>query len=84
MLAQQNILALLHTFETAALHMSFTKAATTLNLTQGAVSQRIRSLESMLGFRLFIRMTRKLQLTDEGERLLGVLAFSLKRISDEM
>ena len=84
MLAQQNILALLHTFETAALHMSFTKAATTLNLTQGAVSQRIRSLESMLGFRLFIRMTRKLQLTDEGERLLGVLAFSLKRISDEI
>ena len=62
MLAQQNILALLHTFETAALHMSFTKAATTLSLTQGAVSQRIRSLESMLGFRLFIRMTRKLQL----------------------
>ena len=84
MLAQQNILALLHTFETAALHMSFTKAATTLNLSQGAVSQRIRSLESMLGFRLFIRMTRKLQLTDEGERLLGVLAFSLKRISDEI
>ncbi len=52
MLAQQNMLALLHTFETAALHMSFTKAATTLNLSQGAVSQRIRSLESMLGFRL--------------------------------
>ncbi|OUF04867.1 hypothetical protein AZ021_004532 [Enterobacter ludwigii] len=64
--------------------MSFTKAATTLNLTQGAVSQRIRSLESRLGFRLFIRMTRKIQLTDEGERLLGVLAFSLKHISDEI
>ena len=77
MLAQQNILALLHTFETAALHMSFTKAATTLNLTQGAVSQRIRSLESMLGFRLFIRMTRKLQLTDEGSVYLAYSRFHL-------
>jgi len=84
MTAQQNMLALLHTFEIAALHMSFTKAANTLSLTQGAVSQRIRTLESILGFRLFIRMTRKLQLTEDGERLLGVLAHSLKRISDEI
>ncbi|HDC4397862.1 TPA: LysR family transcriptional regulator [Enterobacter cloacae] len=84
MLAQQNILALLHTFECAALHMSFTRAANILNLTQGAVSQRIRHLEDMLGFRLFIRLTRKLQLTNEGARLLGILSSSLKRIDDEI
>ncbi|HFZ2452617.1 TPA: LysR family transcriptional regulator, partial [Klebsiella pneumoniae] len=84
MLAQQNILALLHTFECAALHMSFTRAANILNLTQGAVSQRIRHLEEMLGFRLFIRLTRKLQLTNEGARLLGILSSSLKRIDDEI
>lgn len=84
MLVQQNILPLLHTFECAALHLSFTRAANTLNLTQGAVSQRIRHLEEMLGFRLFIRLTRKLQLTDEGVRLLSVLSSSLKRIDDEI
>jgi LysR family D-serine deaminase transcriptional activator len=82
--AQENMLALLHTFEVAALHLSFTRAAHTLNLTQGAVSQRIRHLETLLGFRLFIRMTRKLQLTDEGARLLSVLSLSLKRINDEI
>ncbi len=84
MLVQQNILSLLHTFECAALHLSFTRAASTLNLTQGAVSQRIRHLEERLGFRLFIRMTRKLQLTEEGARLLSVLSSSLKRIDDEI
>lgn len=84
MFAQENMLALLHTFEIAALHLSFTRTAKTLSLTQGAVSQRIRHLETLLGFRLFIRMTRKLQLTDEGERLLSVLSLSLKRINDEI
>lgn len=81
---QENMLALLHTFEIAALHLSFTRAAKTLNLTQGAVSQRIRHLETLLGFRLFIRLTRRLQLTDEGERLLRVLSLSLKHIIDEI
>lgn len=84
MLNKHNMLSLLHTFETAALYMSFTLAAKSLNLTQGAVSQRIRHLEAMLGFRLFIRMTRKLKLSEEGERLLGVLSHSLKRINDEI
>jgi len=84
MSAQENLLALLHTFEIAAHHLSFTRAAKTLNLTQGAVSQRIRHLETLLGFRLFLRLTRKLQLTDEGGRLLNVLSMSLKRINDEI
>ena len=76
MLVQQNRLALLHTFEVTAMHLSFTRAAEELHLTQGAVSHRIRHLEELLGFRLFIRMTRKLALTQEGERLLAILSRS--------
>lgn len=41
----------------------FTKAAEELFLTQGAISQRIRRLEELLKFKLFIRLTRKLVLT---------------------
>ena len=73
MLEQQSILALLQTFEVTARHLSFTLAAHEMNLTQGAVSHRIRRLEMHIGFRLFIRMTRKLALTEEGKRLLATL-----------
>lgn len=84
MLVQQNRLALLHTFEVTAMQLSFTRAAEELHLTQGAVSHRIRHLEELLGFRLFIRMTRKLALTQEGERLLALLSRSLRQINDEI
>jgi LysR family transcriptional regulator, D-serine deaminase activator len=84
MLVQQNQLALLHTFEITATHLSFTRAAEDLHLTQGAVSHRIRHLETLLGFRLFIRMTRKLALTQEGERLRATLSRSLRQINDEI
>ena len=67
------MLALLHTFEVSARHLSFTKAAEELYLTQGAISQRIRRLEELLKFKLFIRLTRKLVLTPEGEQLLLAL-----------
>lgn len=40
MLVEQSMLALLHTFEVSARHLSFTKAAEELFLTQGAISQR--------------------------------------------
>ena len=57
------------TFEIAARHLSFTKAARELFVTQAAVSQQIRQLENQLGFKLFHRMTRKLALTEEGQKL---------------
>lgn len=84
MLESHHHLALLHTFDVAAHHLSFTKAAEELFLTQGAVSQRIRLLESQLGFRLFIRMTRHIALTEEGQRLLSTLTQSLRRINNEI
>ncbi|WP_417507598.1 LysR substrate-binding domain-containing protein [Marinomonas gallaica] len=62
-------LPFLHTFVVAAKHLSFTKAAQELFLTQGAVSQQIRQLEQRLGFALFVRYHRSLELTSMGARL---------------
>lgn len=62
-------LAPLRAFEVAARHLSFTRAAEELNLTQGAVSQQIKQLEAHLGFPLFLRQPRKLVLTEEGSQL---------------
>jgi LysR family transcriptional regulator, glycine cleavage system transcriptional activator len=53
----------------AARHLSFTEAACELHLTQSAVSHRIRGLEEELGFSLFKRLTRRLELTPQGRAL---------------
>ena len=55
----------LRAFEAAARHMSFTRAAAELNVTQTAVSHQIRRLEEQLGMRLFVRRNRALSLTRE-------------------
>lgn len=73
-------LAPLRAFEVAARHLSFTRAADELNLTQGAVSQQIKQLEQHLGFRLFARLPRKLELTEEGNQLAHVVRESLTTI----
>ena len=57
----------LRAFEAAGRHLSFTRAADELFVTQAAVSHQIKSLEEYLGFPLFIRRNRKLLLTDEGQ-----------------
>lgn len=80
----QNKLTLLSTFEVAARHQSFKLAAEELFLTPSAISHRIQQLELQLGFRLFIRKTRKLVLTEDGSRLLLTLTTSLRRIDDEI
>ena len=56
----------LKAFEAAARHMSFTKAAEELSVTQTAVSHQIRRLEGELGVRLFLRLKDGLALTPEG------------------
>ncbi len=63
----------LRAFEASARHLSFTQAAGELNLTQSAVSQHVRSLESFLGRELFIRRTRALLLTEDGANYLPVV-----------
>ncbi|MFC6668686.1 transcriptional regulator GcvA [Marinobacterium aestuariivivens] len=54
-------------FEAAARHLSFTQAASELNVTQGAISRQIRHLEDYLGRSLFVRDKRQLALTQTGE-----------------
>ncbi|QCR37808.1 transcriptional regulator [Nissabacter sp. SGAir0207] len=56
----------LKAFESAARHMSFTKAAEELNVTQTAISHQIRRLEEELGIKLFLRQKNALSLTTEG------------------
>jgi LysR family glycine cleavage system transcriptional activator len=73
-------LADLHAFEAAARHLSFTKAADELGVTQGAISQRIRKLEQLLALRLFERRTRSLVLTSAGQTLATAVADGLSRI----
>jgi LysR family glycine cleavage system transcriptional activator len=64
-------LAALRAFEAAARHLSFTKAAHELGMTQAAVSYQVRLLEERLGVSLFLRKPRKVQLTDAGAHLAG-------------
>jgi DNA-binding transcriptional LysR family regulator len=58
--------AALVSFEAAARHESFTKAADELSLTQSAICRQIGSLESFLGIELFRRSRRGVKLTDAG------------------
>ena len=57
-------------FNIVARHNSFSSAAEVLNLTKGAVSHQIRLLESELGFSLFRRLPRGIELTTTGKDLL--------------
>ena len=70
------------TFEVAAKHLSFTLAASELNVTQAAISQHIRGLEKALGCKLFLRKHNAIELTSEGETLLEAVTSGLDRLSD--
>ncbi len=63
----------LRAFEAAARHLSFTKAAEELFVTQAAISHQIKALEEMLGVRLFRRYNRRLELTQAGRSYLPPL-----------
>lgn len=57
----------LRAFEAAARHMSFKDAAEELSVSQSAVSHQIKALEESLGFPLFARKTRSVELTRKGQ-----------------
>ncbi|MBT8433383.1 MAG: LysR family transcriptional regulator, partial [Gammaproteobacteria bacterium] len=57
----------LRVFESAARHLSFKRAAEELFITPAAVSQQIKSLEHLLGIKLFNRHNRGISLTDEAK-----------------
>jgi len=71
----------LKAFEAAARHVSFTRAAAELCVTQGAVSHQVKALESELGVRLFTRERQRLIITDSGREYLAVVRDALDRIA---
>jgi LysR family glycine cleavage system transcriptional activator len=75
----------LRAFEAAARHLSFTVAASELNVTQTAISHQIRRLEEELGIRLFVRRNRALALTPEARDYLPGIraAFDDLRLATE-
>ena len=70
----------LRAFEAAARHLSFTKAAEELNVTQAAISHQVKGLEDGLGVTLFRRFNRRLMLTDAGQVYLPALSEAFDRI----
>ena len=68
----------LRVFESSARHLSFTRAADELNITQSAVSQQIKLLENFTGEPLFIRGARSLQLTNAGSSYLPDIQSALQ------
>lgn len=75
-------LDLLKGFEAAARHLSFTRAAEEMSLTQSAVSREVKKLEEQLGRPLFMRVNRGLVLTDAGKALYRAVGEALKLIDD--
>src|ERR1700733_12478002 len=74
----------LRAFEASARHLSFTRAAEELCVTQAAVSHQVKGLEARLGAILFRRLAHGLVLSDEGQALLPVLTDSFDRIGQAM
>lgn len=70
----------LRAYEAAARLSSFSAAAGELNLTPAAISHQVRALEQHLGFQLFKRLARGLQLTDIGRAYLP----SVRKTFDEL
>jgi DNA-binding transcriptional LysR family regulator len=70
----------LRAFRLAALHHNFARAAEALYITPSGLSVLIKELESRVGFRLFDRTTRRVELTPNGRELLGVIQRSLEEL----
>jgi LysR family transcriptional regulator, glycine cleavage system transcriptional activator len=71
----------LKSFDAAARHESFTRAAEELCVTQGAVSHLVKALETDLGIKLFIRERQRLVITEAGRQYLGVVRDAFDRIA---
>lgn len=72
----------LKSFESSARHLSFTKAAEELFVTQAAVSHQIKLLEDFLGVTLFKRKNRSLELTDFGQAYFSDVSKILNKLAD--
>jgi LysR family glycine cleavage system transcriptional activator len=72
----------LRAFEAAARHLSMSRAAAELNVTHGAVSHQVRSLERTLKTKLLLRDGNALQLSPQGEALLPRVTAAFASITD--
>ena len=72
----------LRVFDAVVRHMSFTRAADELGMTQAAVSYQIKLLEDRVGTALFRRLPRKLALTEAGQGLVLPVRDALGRLAD--
>lgn len=72
----------LKAFECAARHLSFTKAADELFVTQAAISHQIKLLEDFLGIELFKRKNRALELTELGRTYFADISKILHKLSE--
>jgi DNA-binding transcriptional LysR family regulator len=70
----------LQVFLTVAEEHNFTRAAVRLGVSQSALSQTIRALEERMDMPLFVRTTRKVSLTEAGERLLALVGPAMEEI----
>lgn len=70
----------LRTFEAAAEHMSFKRAAEDLGVTPAAVGHQVKRLEELLGVQLFVRGNRTLALTSAGRACLPGIAEGFDRL----
>ena len=71
----------LRAFEVVSRHLSVSKAAEELCVSQGAVSQQIRNLEDHLGREMFIRSPHSFSLSEEGEAFAVVVQQALAEIA---
>ena len=81
---EPSLLPALAAFACVARHASFRRAAIELAVSPSALSQTIRSLERRLGSRLLQRTTRRVGLTESGQRLLQDTAPALARIGQAL
>jgi LysR family transcriptional regulator, glycine cleavage system transcriptional activator len=72
----------LRAFEAAARHLSFTKAAEELHVTQAAISHQVRALEEYLGVQLFRRQNRAVLLTDAAQLSLPRLREAFDQLAE--
>lgn len=77
-------LSALRAFEAAARHLSFTRAAEELFVTQAAISHQVRALEDEVGCQLFVRLPRRVALSEEGRILAEAATEAFQRVSSGM
>lgn len=75
-------LSALHAFDAAVRHLSFTRAAEDIGITQSGISRQIRNLEDFLGLTLFERAGPKLVLTAEGASYYEEISRLLSKLED--